>query len=78
MKAAKEMLSSSSGNLSSKRVVTFMCTLLLVIGFFACFFTDRRVPEYMWNTISFIVMTGLGFTGVEHITDFFKKPAQDG
>jgi RsiW-degrading membrane proteinase PrsW (M82 family) len=55
-----------------------LCTLLLVIGFFSCFLTDRRVPEYMWNTIAYIVMTGLGFTGIENITNFFKKPNQDG
>lgn len=73
MKPVREVLSDNSGNLSSKRTVIMICVLLLTIGFLGCFFTDRRIPEYMWNTISYIIMAGMGFTGAEKITDFFKK-----
>jgi len=77
MKSMREILSSPSGTLSSKRTVMMICVFLLVIGFFSCFFTDRRIPEYMWNTISYIIMTGLGFTGVENATNLFKSKSTE-
>jgi len=71
--SVREILSDAAGNLSSKRTVTMLCVFLMIIGFFVTIFTSHKIPEYMWNTLSYIVMAGLGLTASERVTNFFTK-----
>ena len=59
-----------NNSLSSKRIVTLICTLLVIIAFFANMFFGYKIDENIINNIVYIVMTGLGFTGLEK----FAKP----
>lgn len=59
-----EMLS-SQGEISSKRVVTLLAFLLLAIGFTANLFFKYTVEEFMYETMSYIAIAGLGFTASE-------------
>ena len=67
----KEMLSDDrSGNISSKRVVTFLCVLLMAAGFVGNMFYGLLIAEHVYNAIMYVVVTGLGMTGLEK----FAKP----
>ena len=67
----KNMLSSGS-KVSSKRVVTFICLLFMIIGYVANLFWDFEVASNMFESLQWIVMAGLGFTASEN---FGNQPA---
>lgn len=67
-----EMLS-SDGGISSKRVITFLSFLLLAIGFIANLFFKLTVEEFMYETMSYIVIAGLGFTASEYFSNRKSK-----
>lgn len=56
---------STLGEVSSKRIVTFITINSLIISFFIAQITGRTPPEYMFEYLSYIVMTGIGFTAFE-------------
>ena len=66
----KNMLSSGS-KVSSKRVVTFICLLFMIIGYVANLFWNFEVASNMYESLQWIVMAGLGFTASEN---FGNKP----
>ena len=66
------MLSSGS-KVSSKRVVTFICLLFMLIGYVANLFWDFEVSSNMFESLQWIVMAGLGFTASEN---FGKTPPE--
>ena len=66
----KNMLSSGS-KVSSKRVVTFICLLFMIIGYVSNLFWDFEVADNMFESLQWIVMAGLGFTASEN---FGKTP----
>ena len=61
----KNMLSSGS-KVSSKRVVTFICLLFMLIGYTANLFWDFTIDENLFQSLQWIVMAGLGFTASEN------------
>ena len=61
----KNMLSSGS-KVSSKRVVTFICLLFMIIGYVSNLFWDFEVASNMFESLQWIVMAGLGFTASEN------------
>ena len=75
----KNMLSSGS-KVSSKRVVTFICLLFMIIGYVANLFWDFEVASNMFESLQWIVMAGLGFTASENFgnpttrTDKGRRP----
>ncbi len=68
----KQMLS-SSGKVSSKRVVTLLAFLTMVIGFIVDLFSNNTVSENIYTSMEFIVIAGLGFTASER----FGKSKKD-
>ena len=54
----KNMLSSGS-KVSSKRVVTFICLLFMLIGYVANLFWNFEVADNMFESLQWIVMAGL-------------------
>ena len=68
----KNMLSSGS-KVSSKRFVTFICLLFMLIGYTANLFWDFEVSSNMFESLQWIVMAGLGFTASEN---FGKTPPE--
>ena len=66
----KEVLSSMladglDGSVSSKRVITFIAFLLCATGFLANLFWGFKIDSNIFNSMMYIVIAGLGFTGLE-------------
>jgi len=57
---------SSDGKISSKRFVTFVCLLFMIIGYTANLFWDFDVKDSLFEALQWIVMAGLGFTASEN------------
>ena len=65
MSITKEIMSDINGNLSSKRLVTFIALMLIVAGYVANLVYGKVVDQNMFNSVMYIVIAGLGFTGAE-------------
>ena len=67
VKNLKGMLADSSDAtmLSSKRVVAFLAFICCVIAFFVDLFSDYNVSPNLFDAMMWIVIAGLGFTGLE-------------
>jgi hypothetical protein len=62
----KSMLADGvNGSVSSKRVVTVICTIMMVVGFVANVFFGLPVDKDIYNSIMWVVVAGVGFTGLE-------------
>lgn len=62
----KSMLSDGvNGSVSSKRVVTVICVIMMVVGFVANVFFGMAVDKDIYNSIMWVVVAGVGFTGLE-------------
>lgn len=55
----------TDGTLSSKRVVTIICTILMIVGFLGNMFFGYHIDDNIYNSIMYVVVAGLGFTGLE-------------
>ena len=53
------------GSVSSKRVVTFVAFLLCAIAFLANLFYHLTIEQFLFDSMSYIAMTGLGVTVAE-------------
>lgn len=62
---------SKGGKVSSKRLVTFLCLLFMLLAFTSNLFWDFEVKDSLFESLSYIVMAGLGFTASEN---FGTKP----
>lgn len=51
--------------LSSKRVVALLAFICLVVAFFVDLFTNYKITQAIYDSMMFIVVAGLGFTGLE-------------
>ena len=58
------------GSVSSKRVVTFLAFLLCAVAFLANLFYRLTIDQFLFDSMSYIAMTGLGVTVAEK---FAKK-----
>tara|TARA_Y100000310_G_scaffold262978_1_gene272847 strand:+ start:524 stop:811 length:288 start_codon:yes stop_codon:yes gene_type:complete len=76
MQVIKDMLSSGS-KVSSKRVVTFICLLFMLIGYVANLFWNFEVSSNMFESLQWIVMAGLGFTASENFGKTPPEPMED-
>jgi len=72
----KNMLSSGS-KVSSKRVVTFICLLFMIIGYTANLFWNFEVADTMFESLQWIVMAGLGFTASENFGNPPPEPVKE-
>ena len=76
MNFLKNMLSSGS-KVSSKRVVTFICLLFMIIGYVANLFWNFEVASNMFESLQWIVMAGLGFTASENFGNTPPEPTKE-
>jgi FtsH-binding integral membrane protein len=54
-----------NGSISSKRVITFVATLLVAIAFIANLFWKLTIEEFMYSSMMTIILAGLGTTVAE-------------
>jgi hypothetical protein len=59
------VMADPNGNPSSKRLVTLVCTTLMAIGFIANLFWEFKMDEFIFNSVMYIIIGGMGITGVE-------------
>ena len=63
----KSMLSDSHDDdaISSKRVIALVAFICCVIAFFVDLFTNFEITQGIFDSMMWIVIAGLGFTGLE-------------
>ncbi|MAH43637.1 hypothetical protein CL614_08035 [archaeon] len=76
MNFLKNMLS-SEGKVSSKRFVTFICLLFMLIGYTANLFWDFTIESDLFQSLQWIVMAGLGFTAAENFSPQYETPVEE-
>lgn len=65
-----KQLFSSSNKISSKRVITVLAFVMMSIGFLTNLAFDWTIEQYIYDSMSYIVISGLGFTASEWL---FRK-----
>ena len=58
-----------NGTVSSKRVITAAAFLLCAVAFIANLFFKLEVLQFMYESMMYIVIAGLGFTASEKFTN---------
>jgi hypothetical protein len=65
MSFLRDMLTDIHGNISSKRVITFLAFLLCSVAFISNIFWKYEVDNKLFENMMYIVVAGLGFTASE-------------
>lgn len=60
-----KIIADPNGSPSSKRVITMICTVLMVVGFLANLFGGYKIDEFIFNAVMMVVIGGMGITGAE-------------
>jgi hypothetical protein len=78
MQNLKTMLADSDdiSALSSKRVIALLAFLCCMVGFFVDLFTDFQITQAIFDSMMWIVISGLGFTGLEKFASKWQTPNQ--
>lgn len=63
-----------NGSVSSRRVVTLLAFTLCSVAFLANLFFDKNIEQFIYETMAYIAMAGLGVTVAEK---FASKPPAD-
>lgn len=69
-KYTKEIFSGVRGEFSSKRTVTFLAVIMMMIAFVALVFFGVDIPQWLFENIVYVVMVGLGMVGAEQLGQF--------
>ncbi len=67
-----------NGTLSSKRVVTFIAFLLCGLAFVANLFWGFEVKQFMYESMIYLTMVGLGVTASEKFAPINKESKTKG
>lgn len=68
------LISDSDGSPSTKRLIIILCTILMATAYIANLFWKYTVEEFMFNSIMYVVIGGMGITGVEKFAP--KRPTK--
>ncbi len=60
-----QVLQDNKGAYSSKRFVTLLCVALMSAAFIANLTCGYTVDKFMYESVMYIVIAGLGFSGAE-------------
>jgi len=52
-------------SVSSKRVITFIAFILCCVAFIANMFFGYKIDAFIYETMAYIVLGGIGITGIE-------------
>lgn len=78
MKALSSMLCDGiDGSVSSRRVVTLLAFLLCAIAFIANLFFKMKIDQFIFDSMSYIAMAGLGATVAEKFSSAEKYSVQE-
>lgn len=75
----KTMLADSDdiSALSSKRVIALLAFICCMIGFFVDLFTNYQITQQIFDSMMWIVISGLGFTGLEKFAGKFQVTTKE-
>lgn len=73
-KYIQQVLQDTNGAYSSKRAIVFICTALMTVGFLANLFGEYTVDQFMYESVMYIVIAGLGFSGAEKFAPRKEEP----
>jgi hypothetical protein len=65
------------GSLSSKRVITFVAFVLCAIAFISNLFWGFEVKQFMYESMIYLTMVGLGVTVTEKFAPLNKKTKKE-
>ena len=65
-----------NGSVSSKRVITVAAFLLCAVAFIANMFFGYKIDEFIFESMSYIAMAGLGVTVAEKFSTRKPMPPQ--
>jgi hypothetical protein len=70
----KTMLADSDdiSALSSKRVIALLAFICCMVGFFVDLFSTYQISQQIYDSMMWIVISGLGFTGLEKFAGKFQ------
>jgi hypothetical protein len=71
-----QVMQDGSGTFSSKRLVTMLATILVAVGYIANLFWDYTVEQFMFESMMYIVIAGLGITGAEKFAPKSPTPTE--
>ena len=75
--SVKQILQDNDGNLSSKRTITFISIFLMVLITVSDLFWDFKVESNIFDSIMWIVISGLGTSTLEKFASAWKdKPKE--
>lgn len=79
MNKMQAILYDSDNKLSSKRIVSFLFSILLIVIVVGHVFFEKKIDDYIYEGIKEIIIWSLGFIGSEKLVDmvpgYFKgKP----
>lgn len=61
----KQMLSDPNGEASTKRVISLIAAILIMVGYLANLFGDYSADDNFIDALMMIVVAGFGFSGIE-------------
>jgi len=70
------LLDGHNGTLSSKRVITFLSFILCGIAFISNLFFNLEVKQFMFESMIYLTMVGLGTTVAEKFSVINKESKQ--
>jgi len=65
MRAMKSMLLGLDGEISSKRTITFIAFLCVMLAFLVNVFMQIHLEEHIFDGMLYLVMAGMGFSSFE-------------
>lgn len=68
------LLDGVDGSLSSKRVITTLAFLLCATAFIANLFFGLKIDQFIYDSMSYIAMAGLGATVAEKFSTRSRPP----
>ena len=66
----KQIFTGVTGEFSSKRTVTFFAVVMMLIAFVAQVFFGVEIPQWMFESVVYVVIAGVGFVAAEHLGTF--------
>lgn len=77
MRFVREIFTDTNGSFSSKRTVTLIAFLLLMVAFLSNLFWGLQIEQFIFDAMTYIVLGGLGFATAEPLANaFFHRPSK--
>ncbi|AGS81137.1 hypothetical protein [Caulobacter phage Cr30] len=70
--ALSEFFQDHEGGLSSKRLVTGIALVMMIVAFIGNMFFGLQIAQFIYDSFQWIVCTGLGMVGLEKFAPKLK------